>query len=69
MNNRTLKVENYQKYWGEAKDVLKQIENCPRCGEKFVITHLSDKDNLYVHEELKCVKCDFGAEETLHILN
>lgn len=69
MSQRSLKVENFEKYWGTADQVLKQMENCPRCGAKFVVTHLADKDHLYIHEELKCTNCNFGAEETLHILN
>ncbi len=69
MTNRSLKVETYERYYGSVDEVVKQIENCPKCGAKFIITHLSDRDNLYVHEEVKCTECNFGTEETLHILN
>ena len=69
MTNKALKVENFQKYYGTAEEVLKQIECCPNCGAKFIVTHLSDHQNLYVHEEVKCPECSWGTEETLHVLN
>ncbi|WP_412462916.1 hypothetical protein [Halobacteriovorax sp. RT-2-6] len=69
MKERSLRVENFIRYFGEIEDVKKQIECCPKCGAKFTVTHLADHDNLYIHEEVTCENCTYGTEETLHILN
>lgn len=69
MTKSTLKVEKFEKYYGTVSEVIRQIENCPKCGAKLIMTHLSDLDNLYVHEEVKCMECNYGTHETLHVLN
>ena len=69
MSSNTLKVEKLEKYFGSIDEVVKQIEDCPKCGQKLVMTHLSDHENSYVHEEVKCDKCGYGTHETLHVLN
>ena len=68
-NKRTLKVEDHQRYFGSIQDVIKQVENCPSCGAKLEFTHLPDLQNLYIHEEVECSKCNYGVHETLHVLN
>lgn len=69
MSNKTLRVEKFEKYHGTVDDVKQQIEVCPKCGAKLTMTHLADHDNLYIHEEVRCMECDFETEETLHVLN
>ncbi len=69
MGSRSVKVESLEKYYGSIEEVKDQIERCPKCAEKLDFTHLSDHDNMYLHEEVKCGACGWGPEETLHILN
>ena len=62
-------VESYESYCGGVDEVIKEIENCPKCGEKFILTHVSDCTNLYVQETAKCLDCDYGARRVYHSLN
>lgn len=62
-------IENFETYHGEVTDVIKIIEHCPSCGEKFILTHFSDCTHLYVEETAKCFECDFGARKIYHSLN
>jgi ribosomal protein S27AE len=69
VSNKALRVEKFERYYGSVDEVIKQIEDCPKCGAKLTMTHLADHDNMYIHEEVRCMECSFETEETLHILN
>ena len=67
--DKDFQVESFESYCGEVEDVIRTIENCPKCGEKFILTHISDCTNLYVQETAKCLDCDYGSRRIFHKLN
>ena len=69
MSKRSVDVENHEKYFISVEEVRQQIERCPKCGEKVEFTHLTDHENMYLHEETQCKKCGHGPVEILHTLN
>jgi len=63
------KFENFLEYYGDIKQVKKQINECPICGAKLVMTHLSDYKNLIVQESARCPDCGQGNRKVIHIIN
>ena len=63
------KFEKFEEYFGEVKEVEKQVNQCPVCGAPYRFNHLSDFKNLYVQETAKCIKCDHSIRKTVHIIN
>ena len=61
--------EYYEKYYGNQQQVREKVENCPKCGEKMIMTHFCDTGNLLVEETVHCNSCDFGQRKIIHILN
>ena len=49
-----------EEYFGDTKQVQKQIDECKVCGGKLIFTHLSDYKNLYVQETARCPECGAG---------
>lgn len=66
---KSYEFEHYEKYVGDAEDVIGIMEDCPACGVKMVLTHYSDAPKLVLHETAKCLECDYGQRRTLYILN
>ncbi len=63
------KFENFQEYFGDAKQVKKQITECKICGAKLVMTHLSDYKNLLMQETCRCPECGQGQKKIIHVIN
>ena len=63
------KFENFEEYFGDAKQVKKIINDCKECGAKLVQTHLSDYNNLIVQETARCPECGGGNRKMIHTLN
>lgn len=62
-------IEYLEKYFGDTKDVKKQIEDCPRCGFKLFFLHSSDFSHLVMKETASCSHCDYGQRKILHHIN
>lgn len=67
--DRSYEFEHYEKYAGDAEEVISIMEDCPTCGVKLVLTHYSDGKNLILQETAKCLECEFGQRKTLYVLN
>jgi DNA-directed RNA polymerase subunit RPC12/RpoP len=63
------KFEKFEEYFGDIKQIQKQINNCTVCGSKLVITHLSDYKNLLMQESARCPDCGVNNKKTIHIIN
>ncbi len=63
------KFERFEEYFGDVKQVKKQIHECESCGANLIFTHLSDYKNLYVQESARCPECGGGSKKLLHVLN
>lgn len=63
------KFEKFEEYWGDAKNVQKQIQNCKVCGSKLLLSHMPDYKNLLVQETARCIECGGGNRKNIHILN
>ena len=68
-NSKDFEFETMEKYYGDEHQVKKTIEDCPVCGSKFVLTHNPDAGSLIVEESARCLDCDFGQRNVIHILN
>ncbi|MDD0853781.1 hypothetical protein HBN50_11780 [Halobacteriovorax sp. GB3] len=67
--NKLYEIETYEGYKIEVDEVIKQIEDCPKCGAKLILTHYSDAKNMMMQETSKCLECDYGSRDVLHILS
>lgn len=63
------KFEYYEKYLVEADQVEKQINECPVCGSKLLLSHLPDYKNLLVQETARCLDCGNSNRKVIHIIN
>lgn len=63
------KFECYEKYLVETDQVKKQIDECPSCGAKLLLSHLPDYKNLLVQETARCLDCGNGNRKIIHIIN
>lgn len=68
-SDRDFKIEQYEEYYGNAKQVKKIIDNCRYCKSKLVFTHLASYKNLYMQEVARCPVCNKINRKKLHILN
>ena len=62
-------IEYYEKYFGDADQVTKIVDTCPKCGSKFFFTHQTDRGNGVVKETASCTQCDYGQRRLLSVLN
>tara|TARA_R110002072_G_scaffold534_5_gene3794 strand:- start:51265 stop:51477 length:213 start_codon:yes stop_codon:yes gene_type:complete len=63
------KFEKFEEYFGDVKQVKRQIDDCTVCGAKLVFTHLSDYKNLFIQETARCPECGGSNRKLIHILN
>ena len=63
------KFEFFEEYFGDIEQVKKIIDDCPTCGGKLVLSHLSDYKNLIVQESARCPECGAGNKKMIHIIN
>ncbi len=63
------KLERYEEYYGDIRQVKKIMDECKICGAKLVLTHLSDFKNLMIQESARCPDCGNNGRHILHILN
>jgi hypothetical protein len=63
------KIERYEEYYGDTKQVKKIIDECKLCGAKLIHSHISDYRNLMIQETSQCLDCGAGSKKMLHILN
>ncbi len=63
------KFECFEEYYGDVKEVKKQISECKICGGKLIMTHLSDYKNLLIAETCRCPECGQGQKKVFHIIN
>jgi len=63
------KFEFYEKYYGNAEQVKKIIDDCKTCGAKLVFSHLPDYKNLIIQETARCLECCNGNRKIIHTLN
>ena len=63
------KVELFEEYYGDIKQVKKIIDECRICGSKLVLSHLSDYKNLIIQESARCPECGSNNRQIMHILN
>ena len=68
-NSKDYEFEHFEKYFGDSSQVVKIIENCPKCGGKLVLTHLSDNGALLMQETARCHACDYGQRKIIHVVN
>ena len=61
--------EKFEEYFGDARQVKKQINECKICGSKLIFSHLSDYKNLYIRETSCCPECEGMQKKLIHILN
>jgi hypothetical protein len=66
---KDFEFECYEKYSGTADEVKKQIEICPKCGIKLCFSHRPDCNSLIMEEMARCLNCDFGPRNVIHIIN
>lgn len=62
-------IETYERYLLSVDEVKNQIENCPVCGAKLILTHITDAQNMLAQETSKCLDCEYGTREVYHALN
>ena len=67
--DENFKFERFEDYFGDKDEVIKQIDDCKKCGAKLVFTHLPDYKNLLVQETSRCMECGQGGHRTIHIIN
>ncbi len=63
------KFEDFKEYYGDAKQVKKQIYECKECGKKLVFSHFSDYQNLVIQETSTCPECINVTKKIIHVLN
>ena len=63
------RFERFEEYFGDIKQVQKQIDDCNICGGKLMFTHLADYKNLYIQETARCPECGGGKRKLIHVLN
>ena len=63
------KFERFEEYFGDVKQVSRQINECPMCGAGLVFTHFADYTHFYVQETACCPECDSVGRKLIHILN
>lgn len=61
--------EHYEKYFGTIREVIKIIEQCPKCGSALAFGHNADKSHLITQETATCGNCDFGQRKLIYNLN
>lgn len=69
INRYDYEFEYFEKYFGDADKVKKEIETCPSCGSKLLMTHFADSGNMLVQETARCNNCDYGQRKVLHVIN
>ena len=63
------KFESFQEYFGDARQVEKNINECEVCGANLVHTHISDYKHLCIQENSRCTDCGHGSKKKVHIIN
>lgn len=63
------KFERFEEYFGDIRQVKKQLNQCKICGAKLIHSHLSDYKNLLVQETTHCPDCKHDNRKTIHIIN
>jgi len=63
------KIQHLEEYFGDAKSVRKEVEECKICGCRLIFGHLTDFDNLYVKESAHCPDCGNFHRKSYHIVN
>ncbi|MFT6067748.1 MAG: hypothetical protein ACJAT2_001927 [Bacteriovoracaceae bacterium] len=66
---RDYEFEYLEKYFGDASEVQKKIENCPVCNEKLAKSHQVNLKELYTRETARCNSCGYGQKKLIHSLN
>ncbi len=61
--------EYLEKYYGDASNVMRAIEDCPCCQSKLILSHSADSGSLLVHESARCFDCDFDGRKLIHKMN
>lgn len=61
--------EKYEEYYGEPKEVSKQITLCKICGAKLIFSHNADFQNLVMQESARCPDCGSVTCKHIHSLN
>ena len=63
------KLEKFEEYFGDIKQVKKQIDECRICNAKLIHSHLSDYKNLLMQETTRCPECGHHTRKTIHSIN
>jgi ribosomal protein S27AE len=63
------KFERFEEYLVSVDDVKKQIDECPVCGSKLLLSHMPDYKNLLVQETARCIECGASDRKVIHVLN
>lgn len=63
------KFERFEEYLVSVDDVKKQIDECPTCGSKLLLSHMPDYKNLLVQETARCIECGANDRKIIHVLN
>jgi ssDNA-binding Zn-finger/Zn-ribbon topoisomerase 1 len=69
MSEFDFKIERYEEYYGDAKQVKKILNDCKICGAKLIHSHLSDYKNLIVQETCRCPECGGDTRKKIHIIS
>ena len=65
-HSKDYELEFYEKYYGDAEEVKRTIENCPLCSSKMILSHSPDSLNLIMQETSECPACDYSSKRVLH---
>ncbi len=68
-HSKDYEFEYYEKYIGDAKEVLKLIEECPKCGSRLTIEHQTDPLNLIVLEIAECFYCHSNVRKIVSLVS
>ncbi len=69
MSDIDFKFEKFEEYYGGVEKVQQQIDQCPICGSKLLLSHMPDYKNLLVQETARCIECGSGNRKVIHIIN
>jgi len=63
------KIEDYQRFHGDADQVLEILEHCPECSETMFFSYIYDAKNLTTKETGTCPKCSFGQLKHIYLIS
>lgn len=63
------RIEQYECYYGDEKQVKKTMNECEICGADLVHSHVGDFRNFFVQEVSQCLDCGEKPRKIFHALN